>query len=276
MSEAVVFLAPAFVMCLAIASLHTYLGMHVLERDVIFVDLSLAQLAALGAVSASLLHMSDHGWGPHGLAFAFTAAGAGLFAFTRRARNRVSQEAIIGIVYAVASALTVLVLSRAPHGADHMKDILVGSLLLTTWGDVLEVSAAYAVLGLVNLALARRFISISWEPDVAEANIKHVVWWDLLFYLLFGMVITISVQVAGILLVFSFLIVPAVVSKLYSPRIRTRLVIGWAVAFAASMIGLMASWVWDLPTGAAVVTAFGVVLIVAALGPKGRSPRPAQ
>ena len=263
MSDALFFLGPAAVMCFVIASIHVYLGMHVLEREVIFVDLSLAQLAALGATVAAIIHLHETDYGVHAVAFSFTAVGAAIFAFTRKARKRVSQEAIIGIVYVVASAVTVLILSRAPHGAEHMKDILVGTLLLTTWDQVWKIAAMYVVLGVANAALARRFIQISWSPDEAEEQMRHVAWWDLLFYLLFGVVITISVQVAGILLVFSFLIVPAVVSRLFSARIWPRLFVGWGAAVIASILGLMASWFWDLPTGAAVVAAFGLVLVVA-------------
>jgi zinc/manganese transport system permease protein len=268
MSEALVFLGPALVMCLVIASIHVYLGMHVLAREIIFVDLSLAQLAALGATVATLVGGHEHGhgaeestWTAHAMAFGFTVLGAAVFAFLRRARRTVSLEAVVGIVYAVASAITVLTLSRSPEGAEHIKDILVGSLLLVTWGQVGKTAAAYVVLGAVQLLLAKRFIRMSWEPDAADQAIGRVELWDLAFYLLFGVVITISVQVAGILLVFSFLIVPAVITRLFSESIGKRLVAGWIVAIAASALGLWASWAWDLPTGAAVVAAFGVLLV---------------
>lgn len=271
MSEALVFLGPALAMCLVIASIHVYLGMHVLAREVIFVDLSLAQLAALGATVAALVggHGQGHPgegptWTAHAMAFGFTVLGAAVFAFLRRARRRVSLEAIVGIVYAVASATTVLTLSHSPEGAEHIKDILVGSLLLVTWGQVGKTAAAYVVLGAIQILLAKRFIRMSWEPDAADQSMGRVELWDLAFYLLFGIVITISVQVAGILLVFSFLIVPAVITRLFSDSIGRRLVGGWLVAIAASALGLWASWAWDLPTGAAVVAAFGLLLVAAA------------
>ncbi|MDX2054795.1 MAG: iron chelate uptake ABC transporter family permease subunit [Polyangiaceae bacterium] len=267
MMDALVFLGPALAICLVIASLHVYLGMHVLAREVIFVDLSLAQLAALGATVAALLTSEEEpGWQAHALALAFTILGAALFAFTRRARKQVSQEAIVGIVYAVASAVTVLVVSHSPHGAEHIKDILVGSLLNTTWANVWQTAAAYVVLGAVQLALAKRFITISWQPDEAEAASRFVAWWDFGFYVLFGLMITISVQFAGILLVFSYLIVPALITRLYLNRLLPRLFAGWGVATAGSLLGLSASWVWDFPTGAAIVAAFGALLAVAALG----------
>ncbi|HKU37158.1 MAG TPA: iron chelate uptake ABC transporter family permease subunit [Polyangiales bacterium] len=265
MTDALVFLGPALTICLVIASIHVYLGMHVLEREVIFVDLSLAQLAALGATVAALITGEEEpGWQAHAAALGFTILGAGVFAFTRRARKHVSQEAIVGIVYAVASALTVLVVSHSPHGAEHIKDILVGSLLNTSWTNVWHTALAYLVLGALQLALARRFVAISWRPEEAEREHRNVELWDFGFYVLFGVVITISVQFAGILLVFSYLIVPAVITRLFTRRLVPRLFAGWAVALAASILGLWASWTWDFPTGAAMVAAFGVVLALAA------------
>lgn len=267
MSEALVFLAPALAMCVVIASIHVYLGMHILAREIIFVDLALAQLAALGAAIGVLLS-PDATEGPAEggfplLPLAFTLFGAALFAVTRRVRRHVSQEAIVGIVYAVASAVMVLVLSGAPHGAERIKDVLVGSLLLSDWQSVGQLGLAYLVLGAVEAVLARRFIRISWLPDQSERMMSHVTWWDFGFYVLFGIVITLSVQIAGVLLVFSYLIVPAVITRLFATRFAPRLIAGWAVALAASLLGLWASWSWDVPTGAAVVAAFGALLVVA-------------
>lgn len=264
MIDALLFLGPALAICLVIASIHVYLGMHVLEREVIFVDLSLAQLAALGATVAALFTAEEEpGWQAHAAALAFTVAGAAVFAFTRRVRSRVSQEAIVGIVYAVSSAVTVLVVSHSPHGAEHIKDILVGSLLNTTWANVWQTALAYAVIGALQLALAQRFIAISWHPDEAERQSSRVELWDFGFYVLFGVVITISVRFAGILLVFSYLIVPAVITRLFSEHLLKRLFSGWGVALVASGLGLWASWIWDLPTGASMVAAFGVLLALA-------------
>jgi len=264
MSDALMFLGPAFGMCLVIAALHVYLGMHVLAREVIFVDLSLAQLAALGAAIASVLEVSEEGFGVPAAGFALTVVGSAIFAFTRHARAHLSQEATVGIVYAVSTALMVLVLSRSPHGAEHIKDVLVGSLLLTLWEDVGYVALMYAALGAVHLLLAKRFIRLSWKPDDASHE-RHVELWDFAFYLLFGIAITISVRVAGVLLVFSFLIVPAVVTRLFSKRIVPRLIAGFGVAVAASALGLWTSWSMDFPAGATIVAAFGALLVVAGL-----------
>jgi zinc/manganese transport system permease protein len=177
----------------------------------------------------------------------------------------VSQEAVIGLVYAVASALLILFLSRAPHGAERLKDVLVGSLLLSGWGDVVRMSLAYGLIGGAHFALRKRFIELSWRPESAEAKSSHVALWDFLFYALFGVTITLSVQVAGVLLVFSYLIAPALITSMFGNRLVVRLVSGWALAALASALGLWASWSWDVPTGAAIVVAFGALLATAPL-----------
>jgi zinc/manganese transport system permease protein len=266
MTDALFFLGPALVMCFVLAGIHVYLGMHVLQREVIFIDLSLAQIAALGATVGAVTAEIEPGTLAASLfAFAFTAVGAVLFAFTRRVRKRVPQEAIIGIVYAVASAATVLMMSRGTHETEHIKDMLVGQLLGVTWPRVGFTAIEYAVIGVVHALLAPRAIRISWMPDRAE-NEMRVEWWDLAFYLLFGAVITTSVQVAGVLLVFTLLIVPAVITRLFSERFLPRLLAGWGLGLLGSVLGIAASWTWDLPTGAAVVVAFGGLLVLAAVG----------
>jgi zinc/manganese transport system permease protein len=263
LTEALTFLAPALVMCVVVASLHVYLGMHVLAREIIFVDLALAQLAALGATVGAVTESMDEGWTIEATGFGFTVVGAAIFTLARRSGRLVSQEAVVGVVYAVASAIMVLVLSRAPHGAEHIQDALIGSLLTVDWGEVWTVAATYAVLAILQVALARRFVALSWHGDDREETVGDALW-DFAFYVLFGIAITISVRVAGILLVFSFLIVPAVVTRLFSDRLWPRLLAGWGVALAASVAGLWSSWEWDLPTGATIVTAFGALLAVAA------------
>src|SRR5512134_2757818 len=207
-------LAP-LVACMVIVAIHSYLGLHVIAREVIFVDLALAQMAALGATVATLAGL--HPESPWSIAWAlgFTTVGAALFAITRQGgegKSRVPHEAIIGIVYVVASAAAILVADRSPRGGEAIKDILVGSLLWVTWPAILKMAAVYAALGLFHYLLRHRFLTISFEPEAALANGWRIRWWDFWFYLSFGVVITLSVPIAGVLLVFSFLVVPAAVA----------------------------------------------------------------
>ncbi len=253
-----------FLACLVLAGIHVYLGLHVLARGVIFVDLALAQVAALGMTAALLAGHGPQSDAAYAWALVFTAAGAALLALSGErsgAAPRVPHEAIIGIVYAVAAAFTVLVLDRVPQGGEHIKQLLVGSILAVTADDVARLAALYAALGVVHWLGRRPLLALSFGGRVPHARL-----WDFVFYLSFGWVVTSSVRIAGVLLVFAYLIVPAVVGAWLAPGVMSRLLIGWAMGFAVSVLALTASWAWDLPTGATIVATFGVALgLVAAV-----------
>lgn len=255
---------PPFVACMVLVAIHSYLGLHVIAREVIFVDLSLAQMAALGSTFGLLLHVAPDSLPAHLLAIAFTAIGAALFAATRtRGRGRVPQEAIIGIVYVVASAAVLLIADKAPRGEDVVKDILVGSILWVTWPTIGKLAAAYLAIGAFLFVLRRRFETVSFEPKRAEAQRWSIRWWDFWFYLAFGIVITFSVPIGGVLMVFSFLVVPAVTAFLFTRRPRVLTLISWATGALASAVGLAVSYTYDLPTGPVVVCTFGLILLLA-------------
>ena len=262
------FLALPFAASLVIAGIHAYLGVHVVERGVIFVDLSLAQIAAFGATMALLLPMSDgdpHGPFVYWVSLAFTFLGALLFSTIRSRRARIPQEAIIGIAYAVASAATILAMSKATSEGEHLKDMLVGNILAVSQEEVVTTAVLYALIGIFHYALRRRFLLISLDPDKAEAEGISVRLWDFLFYMSFGIVVTRSVAIAGVLLVFCYLIVPSVAAMLYSGRIGPRLAIGWTMGSIVSALGVYLSLLLDLPTGATIVCTFGLVLVLMAL-----------
>ncbi len=259
------FLAVPFLACLVLTGIHVYLGLHVLARGVIFVDLALAQVAALGLSIAVLAGHPIQSDAAYWYALAFTVGGAGLFAVSRLHRAPVPQEAIIGIVYAVSAAGAVLVVDRAPQGSEYIKQLLVGSILTVTPREVATVSALYGLVGVLQWLVRRPLLEISFDADGARGRGRVVAAWDFVFYTSFGLVVTSSVRLAGVLLVFSYLIVPAVVAALVVRGIAARLLVGWGVGVAVSSLGLLASWRWDLPTGAAIVTAFGALLGVVAL-----------
>ena len=269
------FLAPPFVASLVIAGIHAYLGVHVVERGVIFVDLSLAQIAAFGATIALLMPWS--GGDPHGNAaywtsLAFTVIGAAIFANVRGHRARIPQEAIIGISYAVASAASILAISKSTSEGEHLKDMLVGNILAVSWTEVWQTAALYAVIGAFHFIFRRRFLAISLDPERAEAEGISLRLWDFLFYASFGFVVTRSVSIAGVLLVFCYLIVPSVGAMLYADSIGQRLAIGWSMGAVVSALGVYLSLQLDLPTGATIVCTFGLVLIImAAVRPLIRS-----
>lgn len=250
MSEALSFLAAPFVMCVILAGIHCYLGLHVLARGVIFVDLSLAQVAAFGASAAILLGIEHHSPATYFVSLGATFAAAALFALARKHEQMFSQEAVIGIVYAFAAAAIVLVVDKVAHGAEHIKDILVGQVLWVTWGDVLETSIIYGIVALVHWIFRRQFLAASFSANQKSG------FWDFLFYALFGVVITSSVHHAGVLQVFAYLIVPAVVGSLFFKGVRAKLLFGWALGFVLSLLGLFLSYKLDMPAGALIVVLF--------------------
>lgn len=265
MIEQLPFLLWPFLALLCIAGIHVYLGLHVVEREVIFVDLSLAQLAVLGAAVATLWGLDPHDPGTYAAALGFTVLGAMVFSLTRSERGRIPQEAVIGIVYAVAAAATVLILNNAPHGAEHIRNVLVGQLLAIGPGDVLRLLVLYLVIGALHLAWRRTLLLISRDPEQARARGVRVKLWDFLFYLTFGLTVTASVELGGVLVVFSYLIVPSVTAMLFARGVRARLAIGWTVAALASALGMLASVWLSAPPGASVVCVFGALLALAAV-----------
>jgi len=259
------FLAAPFVASLVIAGIHAYLGVHVVERGVIFVDLSLAQIAAFGSAIALLILGGDpHGSAVYWISLVFTLLGAILFSTIRSRRARIPQEAIIGIAYAVASAATILAMSKATSESEHLKDMLVGNILAVSWPEVWTTALLYVVIGVFHYVFRRRFLMISLEPEKAEGQGVSLRLWDFLFYASFGFVVTRSVSIAGVLLVFCYLIVPSVAAMLYSDRIGPRLAIGWTMGTVVSALGVYFSLMLDLPTGATIVCTFGLVLIIMA------------
>lgn len=259
------FLLAPFVASLILTGIHAYLGVHVVERGVIFVDLSLAQIAALGTTIAVLYGIEPHGNEAYVVSLAFTFLGAAVFSTIRPHRARIPQEAVIGICYAVASAAAILAMSKSTEQTEHLKEMLVGNILTVSWYEVAKTAVLYGVIGLFHYIFRRKFLLISMHPEEAEAQGISTRLWDFLFYASFGFVVTSSVAIAGVLLVFCYLIVPSVGAMLFAENVGPRLAIGWTMGTLVSALGVYLSLQIDLPTGATIVCTFGVVLIVMAL-----------
>src|SRR6201997_767346 len=260
--EILPFLIWPFVASLILTGIHAYLGVHVVERGVIFVDLALAQIAALGATIAILVGMDPHGRGAYFLSLGFTFLGAAIFALARSRRGHIPQEAFIGIAYAVASAAAILAMSKATGETEHLKDMLVGNILAVSMHDVGKTAILYGIIGLFHYVFRKKFLLISTDPERAETSGMSIRFWDFLFYASFGFVVTSSVAIAGVLLVFCYLVVPSVGAMLFADRIGRRLAIGWTMGTLVSALGVYFSVVFDTPTGATIVCTFGAVLIV--------------
>jgi zinc/manganese transport system permease protein len=255
MSDIFWLLWPPFMVAVCLVGIHTYFGLQVLARNVIFVDLALAQIAGLGATVAYMLGHSPQSTPSYGYSLLFTLFAAVLLACTRSWSKRLPQEALIGVIYVVAAGAAIVLIDRAPQGAEHLKQILTGNILTTGWSDLRLITPLYLLVGALHWWLRRRLVAGqqgSWT-------------FEFLFYATFGVVVTSSVAVAGVLLVFSFLIIPAAVGVIYADREAWQLLIGWGVGMTASLAGLVASYAFDLPTGAAMVCAFGLTLALAGL-----------
>ena len=259
------FLAAPIAASLIIAGIHAYLGLHVVERGVIFVDLSLAQIASLGAAIAVWQGYDPHEPAIYWMSLLFTLIGALIFAMIKGHNANVPQEAIIGISYAVASAAVILAMSKSTGESEHLRDMLVGNILSVQWSEVWLTGGIYLLIGIFHYVFRRRFLEISVDPAGTAARGVSVRLWDFLFYASFGLVVTRSVAIAGVLLVFCYLIVPSVGAMLWARKIGPRLAIGWAMGVVVSMLGMYLSVQFDLPTGATIVCTFGLVLILMAL-----------
>ncbi len=260
--EILPFLLMPFLASLILTGIHAYLGVHVVERGVIFVDLALAQIAALGATIAILMGVDPQDPKTYWISLGFTFLGAAIFSVLRLRRSRIPQEAIIGITYAVASAAAILAMSKATGETEHLKDMLVGNILAVSKAEVIKTALLYAAVGLFHFIFRKKFLMISIDPRAAEAEGISIRFWDFLFYASFGFVVTSSVAIAGVLLVFCYLIVPSVGAMLFAERIGRRLAIGWTMGTLVSAVGVYFSVILDLPTGATIVCTFGAVLVL--------------
>jgi zinc/manganese transport system permease protein len=260
--EILPFLLAPFVASLILTGIHAYLGVHVVERGVIFVDLALAQIAALGATVAIVVGMDPHGRGSYWISLGFTFLGAAIFALARTRRGHIPQEAFIGIAYAVASATAILLMSKATGETEHLKDMLVGNILAVSWPEVRKTAILYGAIGIFHYIFRKKFLLISMNHEKAQQLGVKVRLWDFLFYASFGFVVTSSVAIAGVLLVFCYLIVPSVGAMLFADRIGRRLAIGWTMGTLVSALGCFLSVQLDTPTGATIVVTFGGVLVL--------------
>jgi len=258
-------MAPAFFECLVLVGIHSYLGLHVIRRKVIFVDLALAQIAALGTTVGFLFGIMPDSMGAYWFSLLFTFLGAAVFSISRLRHEKIPQEAIIGLTYAIAASVTILVIDKAPHGAEHIKEVLTGSILWVKWSTIAFAAIVYSIVGLFHYIYRRQFLLISENPEEAYKQGMSVRFWDFLFYVSFGIVITHSVGTAGVLLVFVFLVVPAIASMLITDVLWKQLIIGWGLGVFVSIIGLYISYVADIPSGPAVVAFYGIMLVIIAL-----------
>jgi zinc/manganese transport system permease protein len=253
------FLLWPFLVCLVLVSIHVYFGFHVIKRGIIFVDLSLAQVAALGTTCAFLAGFELDSDTAYLFSLAFALLGAGIFTFTRKIESKVPQEAIIGIVYAVSSAAAIMAVSKAPEGAEHIKYLLIGSILTVTPAIVIKTAIVYSMVGLFHFKFFRKFAALTFGNG---HDLKYARLWEFLFYASFGLIVTSSVKICGVLVVFVFLVVPSVFSALSTNKIANHLFKGWIFGLVGCIMGLYLSFHFDAPPGATIVCVFGSMLLL--------------
>jgi zinc/manganese transport system permease protein len=251
----------ALVTALVLAGIHSYLGFHVVSRGVIFVDISMAQAAAFGAVVALTLGLEPHSWVSYFISLAFTLIGALLISLSRTRDNRIPQEAFIGIIYAGFSAGAILLLAKQPGGMEELEHMLTGSLLTVRSDDLISTAILYSIIGAIHWLCRRQFFSLSEGHANGRAIGRKATWWDFLFYGLFGLVVTSSVHIAGVLLVFSLLVIPPVIALLFTKNKGSRLTLGWSAGFLGSLLGIAISLKLDFPAGPSIIAALVVLLI---------------
>ena len=251
----------AFLECLVLVSIHAYLGIHVIKRKIVFIDLALAQIAALGATVAFLFHIMPDSTVAYWISLGFTTVAALLFSIFRFQEEKIPQEAVIGLVYAITAGLMILVIDKAPHGAEHIKETLTGSILWVKGGTIGMTAVIYAGVGIFYYIFRKRFALLSENFGEAKASGIHVRLWDFLFYASFGLVITHSVKIAGVLLVFVFLIAPALFSAFFTKNWNRQLLIGTLLGILTTACGLCVSFIADFPSGPTIVGMYGLVLL---------------
>lgn len=262
MIDTLSFLLWPFVACLVLVGIHVYFGLHVIKRGIIFVDLSLAQVAALGMTASILAGFDIDSLTTYFLSLSFALVGAAVFSLTRKIKSEIPQEAIIGIVFAVSAAMSILLVSHSPEGAEHVQHLLVGSVLTVTPWTILKTFLLYSIVGLFHLIKRAKFLQLTFNEST---EMKHAKLWDFLFYASFAVVVTSSVKICGVLLVFIFLVVPSVFAAQNTKDIGKRLLFGWIFGFIGSTLGIILSFYLDTPTGATVVCTFGILLLLTSM-----------
>ncbi|MBN2135840.1 MAG: metal ABC transporter permease [Acidobacteria bacterium] len=244
---------------LVLAGIHCYLGLHIVSRGIIFADLALAQMAALGATVAILLGYHVDSTPAYIISLGFAFLGAFIFAVGRFDKEKIPQEAIIGMVYGVSSALAVLVLQKSPHGSEELERMLVGNILFVSWEEVLRMMIIYSIVGLIHYIFRGKFFALTMKNGL---NGRDKIIWDFVFFITFSFVVTSSVKVAGILLVFSYLVIPAIAAMFFMKSISGKLIFGWIFGSIGSLLGVIFSAKYDFPTGASIIAVLAMMFIV--------------
>jgi zinc/manganese transport system permease protein len=265
------FLLPAFVAFLTLVGIHSYLGIHVLQREIIFIDIALAQVAAVGTTLAhTAWHAEEHSFVAYLSSLGLTLIAAFFFTKVKKRVTQIPQEAVIGVSYAIAAAGALFIMALSTGSDVHMEHMLTGSILWAGWSDILTCAAVYGGVGIFHYIFRHRFIKVSEDYSQAVKEGINVELWDFLFYATVGLVVTHAVRIAGVLVVFALLVIPATISAMYAESWKNRIIIAYVLGLIVSILGLSFSYVADFSAGPSVVAFLGIALLLAAIFNKKR------
>lgn len=245
------FLLYPFLACIALVLIHAYFGVHILERGIIFVDIAMAQFIGIGIALSFYLGYENH----YLLAVVFAFFGALILALAKKVEKIVNLEAFIGVFYVFSFAAAVLILDKSPHGAEEFKSILNGNILWVLPKDVLYAYLLYFLIGTLHVVFREKFSSLTFEG-------RKNLFWEFVFFLTFGLVLVKSVVMAGVLTVFSFLIIPALIGRLFTKNFLKTLFTGYGTGTFATLLALFLSFKFDLPTSTLIVTIMSVTFFI--------------
>ncbi|MBN2411356.1 metal ABC transporter permease [candidate division KSB1 bacterium] len=263
--EGLIFMLPPFAACLTLIGLLGYFGIHVLKRGIIFIDIAMAQIATLGITFAYVLKIDPESFWTYPISLVFVLIAAYIFSTLKSKNPRMCIEAIIGISYAVATTAAVILIDKAAGSDEHIKEMLIGSILWVQWADILKSLLVFAAIGFIHYFFRDKFLPLSEDYETAIQKGINVRLWDFIFYLTLGIIVMHAVRIGGILIVFSFLIIPSGISALFSNKWFPRILSGWIIGTIVSIIGLYLSWKFDVPSGPAVVLFLGLFLVIAVI-----------
>ena len=257
------FLLPPLVASVILVGIHGYFGLHVLSRGVIFVDISMAQIAALGTLVGMWAGVDPHSGSSYLFSLAFVLLAAAVFSLVDLKGRQIPKEAIIGIVYGLSLAVALIIADLSTGGMAYIKESFSGGLLWVSWGKIVSSAAVYSAVGLVHYRFHDKFFALSAGEN--QGAIRNAAFWDFLFYATFGLVLVNSVRIGGVFVVFALLVVPASIAVLFYTSWRGRIIFGWIVGVVVIILSAVFSYHYDLPNGPMIVCLLGLFMALAAI-----------
>ncbi|MFC1477127.1 metal ABC transporter permease [candidate division KSB1 bacterium] len=264
MLDIILFLAPPITICILFAGILSYFGNHILTRGIIFIDIALAQIAALGTMIGLLLGFAEGARSLEIISLVFTLAIISVFAMTKFEKQVIPQEAIIGIIYGLGLGLATLLSEKIPGGSNFITKTITGNILWVTWDQVFWTFLLFAAIAVLHVLLRKHFVKISESRENLPYSIGKVRFYELIFYITFSIVVVRAVPIGGIFLVFTLLIAPTAMATLFTQNWTARFIWSWIIGILGSMAGIYISYTFNISNGPAIVCMLGVFVFIMA------------